>query len=145
MSSTTKPDAKVLAYRWGELQEEPSASTSIDDLMIDLTTAFIAAQATGEEERAECLDEVLEVLAEGIVKYEHPADQDLGAEMLAQAIAEIRTYYYLESGIPRAWAQETEASTNESGKPTGSSLDPDSVVLSRDLRSSRPVRGRRFV
>lgn len=99
MSTTVELVAEALAYRWGELQEKPPAF--IDDLMVDLTTALAAARQSGDEERAECLDEVLDVLAEGIYKYERQADEDFDEETLSRAIAEIRTYYYLESGIPR--------------------------------------------
>lgn len=96
MQSTTKPVARALAYRWGELQEEPPEF--IDDLMVDLATERLAAQRTGDETRVECLGELLDILAEGIVKYEHPDGPNLDGDVLADAIAGVRTYYYLQSG-----------------------------------------------
>lgn len=128
MFSTTKPVAKALAYRWGELQEQPPEF--IDDLMIDLTTAYVAAQRSGDEERAGCLDEILNVLAEGIVKYERPAGPDLGEEALGRAIAGLRTYYYLQSGIPRAEDQRTGKAAKRRRVPAGASLDHDGMALS---------------
>lgn len=99
MCNTTKPAAKALACRWGELQEK--APDFIDDLMADLTTEFAAAQKAGDERRAQTLDEILDILAEGIVKHEHPAGQDFSEDTLNRAIARVRTYYYLENGIPQ--------------------------------------------
>lgn len=93
--TTTKPIARALAYQWGEMQERPP--NFIDDLMIDLTEALTEAQASGNVERAQCLGEVLQILAEGIVKYEHPAGPALEGETLSRAVTELRTYYYLES------------------------------------------------
>lgn len=95
MPSVTKPVARALAYRWGELEEQPPAF--IDDLMVDLTRALRDAQAAREAARAECLDEVIEALAEGIVKYERESTEALDPETLASATAEIRAYYYKES------------------------------------------------
>ena len=106
MSSAVEFVAEALAYRWGELQERPPAF--IDELMIELTTALAAARQSGEEDRAECLDEVLDALAEGIYKYERQADEDFDEETLSRAIAEIRTCYYLRSGIPQVGIRERE-------------------------------------
>jgi hypothetical protein len=94
MSSPVKLVAEALAYRWGELQETPPEF--IGDLMIELTTALEAAHRSGEEERAECLDEVLDLLAEGIYKYEHRAGEEVEEERLDRAITEIRTYLLFE-------------------------------------------------
>ena len=106
MSSAVEFVAEALAYRWGELQEKPPAF--IDELMIELTTALAAARQSGEEDRAECLDEVLDALAEGIYKYERQADED--EETLSRAIAEIRTCYYLRSGTPQVGIRGREES-----------------------------------
>lgn len=128
MFSTTKPIAKALASRWGALQEEPPEF--IDDLMTDLTTAYVAARASGNEERAKGLDEVLDVLAEGIVRYERPAGPELGEEALGRAITRLRTYFYLQSGIPRAEGQGTTGKTVKRRRvPVGASLDRDGAVL----------------
>ena len=115
MSSAVEFVAEALAYRWGELQEKPPAF--IDDLMIELTTALAAARRSGDENRAECLDEVLDALAEGIYKYERQAEGDFDEETLSRAIAEIRTYYYLKNGIPRVEAREREESLKRSTEP----------------------------
>ena len=121
MSSAVEFVAEALAYRWGELQEKPPAF--IDELMIELTTALAAARQSGEEDRAECLDEVLDALAEGIYKYERQADED--EETLSRAIAEIRTHYYLESGIPRVEIREREESPKRSTEPVRIFSDRD--------------------
>ena len=115
MSSTVELIAEAFAYRWGELQEKPPAF--IDDLMIELTVALAAARRSGDGNRAECLDEVLDALAEGICKYERQADGDFDEETLSRAIAEIRTYYYLESGIPRVEVRGREESPKRSMEP----------------------------
>lgn len=105
MSSTVRRTANSLSYRWGEMQEDPPEF--IDDLMIKLTTALVGARQSGEVSRAECLDEVLDVLAEGIYKYEHQGAEDVEEKILTRAVSEIRTYYrlrsnyYLESGSPK--------------------------------------------
>ena len=125
MSSTVELAAKTLAYRWGELQEKPPAF--IDELMIELTTALAAARQSGEEDRAECLDEVLDALAEGIYKYERQADED--EETLSRAIAEIRTHYYLESGIPRIEIREREESPKRSTEPVRIFSDRDKIPM----------------
>ena len=121
MSSAVEFVAEALAYRWGELQEKPPAF--IDELMIELTTALAAARQSGEEDRAECLDEVLDALAEGIYKYERQADED--EETLSRAIAEIRTHYYLESGIPRIEIRERKESPKRSTEPVRIFSDRD--------------------
>ena len=125
MSSAVEFVAEALAYRWGELQEKPPAF--IDDLMIELTTALAAARQSGEEDRAECLDEVLDALAEGIYKYERQADED--EETLSRAIAEIRTHYYLESGIPRVEIREREESPKRSTEPVRIFSDRDKIPM----------------
>lgn len=96
IESTVRPVAEALAYRWGKHQKRPP--DFIDDLMIDLTTELLLLQKAGDEKRAECLDAVLDVLAEGIIKFEHSAGQDLEEEALDRAINRLRTCYYLESG-----------------------------------------------
>lgn len=93
MSNITKPVAHALAFRWGELQEEPPAF--IDDLMIDLTEALLEAESTGNEARSKCLDEVLDALAQGIAK--HQTSQVLDAETLGRSIRQIRACYYRKS------------------------------------------------
>jgi AcrR family transcriptional regulator len=125
MSSAVEFVAEALAYRWGELQEKPPAF--IDELMIELTTALAAARQSGEEDRAECLDEVLDALAEGIYKYERQADED--EETLSRAIAEIRTHYYLESGIPRIEIREREESPKRSTEPVRIFSDRDKIPM----------------
>ena len=125
MSSAVEFVAEALAYRWGELQERPPAF--IDELMIELTTALAAARQSGEEDRAECLDEVLDALAEGIYKYERQADED--EETLSRAIAEIRTHYYLESGIPRVEIREREESPKRSTEPVRIFSDRDKIPM----------------
>lgn len=125
MSSAVEFVAEALAYRWGELQEKPPAF--IDELMIELTTALAAARQSGEEDRAECLDEVLDALAEGIYKYERQADED--EETLSRAIAEIRTHYYLESGIPRVEIREREESPKRSTEPVRIFSDRDKIPM----------------
>ena len=125
MSSAVEFVAEALAYRWGELKEKPPAF--IDELMIELTTALAAARQSGEEDRAECLDEVLDSLAEGIYKYERQADED--EETLSRAIAEIRTYYYLESGIPRVEIREREESPKRSTEPVRIFSDRDKIPM----------------
>ena len=125
MSSAVEFVAEALAYRWGELQEKPPAF--IDELMIELTTALAAARQSGEEDRAECLDEVLDALAEGIYKYERQADED--EETLSRAIAEIRTHYYLESGIPRIEIREREESPKRSTEPVRIFSDRDKTPM----------------
>ena len=125
MSSAVEFVAEALAYRWGELQEKPPAF--IDELMIELTTALAAARQSGEEDRAECLDEVLDALAEGIYKYERQADED--EETLSRAIAEIRTHYYLESGILRIEIREREESPKRSTEPVRIFSDRDKIPM----------------
>jgi AcrR family transcriptional regulator len=125
MSSAVEFVAEALAYRWGELQEKPPAF--IDELMIELTTALAAARQSGEEDRAECLDEVLDALAEGIYKYERQADED--EETLSRAIAEIRTHYYLESGIPRIEIRERKESPKRSTEPVRIFSDRDKIPM----------------
>ena len=135
MSSAVEFVAEALAYRWGELQERPPAF--IDELMIELTTALAAARQSGEEDRAECLDEVLDALAEGIYKYERQADED--EETLSRAIAEIRTHYYaiaeirthyyLESGIPRIEIRERKESPKRSTEPVRIFSDRDKIPM----------------
>ena len=125
MSSAVEFVAEALAYRWGELQEKPPAF--IDELMIELTTALAAARQSGEEDRAECLDEVLDALAEGIYKYERQADED--EETLSRVIAEIRTHYYLESGIPRIEIREREESPKRSTEPVRIFSDRDKTPM----------------
>ena len=127
MSSTVELAAKTLAYRWGELQEKPPAF--IDELMIELTTALAAARQSGEEDRAECLDEVLDALAEGIYKYERRTDGNIDEATLNRAIAEIRTYYYLESGIPRVEIREREESPKRSTEPVRIFSDRDKIPM----------------
>ena len=127
MSSAVEFVAEALAYRWGELQEKPPAF--IDELMIELTTALAAARQSGEEDRAECLDEVLDALAEGIYKYERQADEDFDEETLSRAIAEIRTHYYLESGIPRIETREREESPKRSTEPVRIFSDRDKIPM----------------
>lgn len=129
MSNTVKRVAEALAYRWGELQEQPPRF--IDDLMIELTTALDAARRSGNEERVEYLDEVLDLLAEGIYKYEHRAGQNVEEERLDRAITEIRTYYYLESGIPRAEAPGPKGIKEGQSKVTRvfSNRDEISIIL----------------
>ena len=127
MSSAVEFVAEALAYRWGALQEKPPAF--IDELMIELTTALAAARQSGEEDRAECLDEVLDALAEGIYKYERQADEDFDEETLSRAIAEIRTHYCLESGIPRAEIQEREESPKRSTEPVRIFSDRDKTPM----------------
>ena len=125
MSSAVEFVAEALAYRWGELQEKPPAF--IDELMIELTTALAVARQSGEEDRAECLDEVLDALAEGIYKYERQADED--EETLSRAIAEIRTHYYLESGIPRIEIRERKESPKRSTEPVRIFSDRDKIPM----------------
>lgn len=125
MSSAVEFVAEALAYRWGELQEKPPAF--IDELMIELTTALAAARQSGEEDRAECLDEVLDALAEGIYKYERQADED--EETLSRAIAEIRTHYYLESGISRIEIRERKESPKRSTEPVRIFSDRDKIPM----------------
>lgn len=67
--------------------------------MIDLTEAMADAEATGDEVRAECLDEVLEALARGIVNHHRRGDRDVNEETLNRAIEEIRAYCYRESDL----------------------------------------------
>ncbi len=97
-SSTAKPVAHALAFRWGELLEAPP--DFIDDLMVDLTEALAEAEAAGNDVRAECLDEVLDALAQGIVKYHRHSAGHFDEETLGRAIGEIRAYYYRESDLP---------------------------------------------
>jgi hypothetical protein len=97
-SSTAKPVAHALAFRWGELLEAPPAF--IDDLMVDLTEALAEAEADGDEIRTECLDEVLDALAQGIVKYHRHSAGHFDEKTLDRAIGEIRSYYYRESDLP---------------------------------------------
>ena len=127
MSSAVEFVAEALAYRWGELQERPPAF--IDELMIEITTALAAARQSGEEDRAECLDEVLDALAEGIYKYERQADEDFDEETLSRAIAEIRTHYCLESGIPRVEIREREESPKRSTEPVRIFSDRDKIPM----------------
>ena len=126
MSSTVELAAKTLAYRWGELQEKPPAF--IDELMIELTTALAAARQSGEEDRAECLDEVLDALAEGVYKYEHRADGNLDEATLDRAIAEIRTCYYLRSGIPQVGIRGRGESLRRR-EPVGIFPDRDKIPM----------------
>lgn len=126
MPSTVKLVAEALAYRWGELQETPPEF--IGDLMIELIMALDTAQRSGDEERAECLDEVLDALAEGIYRYEHQADPDVGKETLDRAITEIRTYYYLKSGIPKGEAQGLERAGGEQKGTVDISVDRDQIA-----------------
>jgi len=129
MSSIPKLVAEALAYRWGELREKPP--TFIDDLMVELTMALAAARESGNEERAVCLDEVLDALAEGIYKYEHQAGQDVGEKTLGRAIAEIRTYYYLKSsipGLPGLEARELGTLAKEQG-PVDILLDREEIAM----------------
>ncbi|PSQ84986.1 MAG: hypothetical protein BRD42_10530 [Bacteroidetes bacterium QS_3_64_15] len=126
MSSTVELAAKTLAYRWGELQEKPPAF--IDELMIELTTALVAARQSGEEDRAECLDEVLDALAEGIYKYERRADGNLDEATLSRAIAEIRTCYYLRSGIPQVGIRGRGESPRRR-EPVGVFPDRDKIPM----------------
>lgn len=100
MPRVTKAFAKALAYRWGDLKERHPHL--IRDLMTELTAAFAVARKSGHERWADHLDEVLDILAGGIVRHEHPAGRDLGEETLERAIAGVRAYYYLESDIPKA-------------------------------------------
>lgn len=109
MSSITKPVAQALSYRWGELEEEPPEV--IHDLMVDLTRALEEAEAEGEADRAECLDEVIEDLAEGIVKHEWDSTETIDQDTLASATAEIRAYYYKESSIRPAPARGAQEET----------------------------------
>ena len=127
MSSPVKLVAEALAYRWGELQETPPEF--IGDLMVELTTALEAAHRSGEEERAECLDEVLDLLAEGIYKYEHGAGEEVEEERLDRAIAEIRTYYYLKSGILRGKASGAEGTEPKQSKPAEMLSDRDEISI----------------
>lgn len=126
MTSITEPVAHALAFRWGELQEEPPAF--IDDLMIDLTEALAEAEAAGNEARAACLDEVLDALAQGIAKHERPADQEVDEDTLGRAIAEIRAYYYQESDLPGA--RELGAGASAETGSLGASLDAGDSPLS---------------
>ena len=126
MSSAVEFVAEALAYRWGELQEKPPAF--IDELMIELTTALAAARQSGEEDRAECLDEVLDALAEGIYKYECQADEDFDEETLSRAIAEIRTCYYLRSGIPQVGIRGRGESLRRR-EPVGIFPDRDKIPM----------------
>lgn len=107
MYSITSSVAKALAYRWGELQEEPPEF--IDELMIDLTRALAESQQAGDEEQAKCLGEVLDALAEGIVKYENPAGPELDGETLRRSVVELRTYYYLKAAQRKGGQREKEA------------------------------------
>ena len=50
--------------------------TFVDDLMVDLTEALSEAEAAGDETRAECLDEVLDALTQGIAKHQRPDADD---------------------------------------------------------------------
>ena len=127
MSSAVEFVAEALAYRWGELKEKPPAF--IDELMIELTTALAAARQSGEEDRAECLDEVLDALAEGVYKYEHRADGNLDETTLNRAIAEIRTFYYLRSGIPQVGIREREESPKRSTEPVRIFSDRDKTPM----------------
>lgn len=126
MPSTVKLVAEALAYRWGELQETPPEF--IGDLMIEFTTALDEAQRSGNKERAECLDEVLDDLAEGIYRYKHEADPDVGADTLDRAITEIRTYYYLKSGIPKGEAQGLERIGKTQKEAVKISVDRDQIA-----------------
>lgn len=127
MHSTTKPIAKALAYRWGELQEEPP--NFIDNLMIDLTRELVAARESGETERAQCLDDIIRMLAEGIVKYEHSARRPLKGEALEQAVVELRTYYYLETGLPRNGQESPDEGSGRPKRPAGARARPDAPAL----------------
>lgn len=97
--STVTSVAEDLSHRWGELQERPPEF--IDELMIDLTTELVSVRNAGDEDRAGSLNEILDVLAEGIIKSEHGPDQELEEDTLERAIECLRTYYYLKTGIPR--------------------------------------------
>lgn len=119
--------AETLAYRWGELQEAPPRF--IDELMIELTGTLDAARRAGNEERVECLDEVLDLLAEGIYKYEHRAGQEVEEDRLDRAITEIRTYYYLKSGIPRIEASGPEGTGKEQSELGGSFFDRENSII----------------
>lgn len=113
MPRTAKLVAQALAYRWGELQETPPQF--VDDLMIELTGALEKARRNGEKERAECLDHVLDVLAEGIYRYHSRAGQDV-EETLDRAISELRTYYFLKSGIPTTAGRGPKKSGEKQGQ-----------------------------
>lgn len=126
MRNVTKTVAKALAYHWGELQERHPDLTH--ELMTGLTTALAAAQTSGDGKRAERLDEVLDILAEGIVKCEHPTGRDLG-DVLERTIAGIRTYYYLVSCIPRAEKRVSEMLKKERRVSAGVPLDRGSTTL----------------
>jgi len=96
--STAEPVAHALAFRWGELLEAPPAF--IDDLMVDLTEALAEAEAAGDKTRAECLDEVLDALAQGIAKHQRPDADGFDEETLSRAIGEIRAHYYRKNDLP---------------------------------------------
>lgn len=100
MSTVTEPVAHALAYRWGELQEEPPEF--LDDLMIDLTEALLEARRSENDTRAECLDEVLDALAQGIAKHQRRDVQDFDEETLGRAIGEIRSHYHQKADFPGA-------------------------------------------
>lgn len=87
--------------------------------MIELTAALDATRRSGNEERAECLTEVPDLLAEGIYVYEHRAGQDMEEKRLDRAMTAIRTCYHLKSGIPRADALGTGGIREGPGKSTG--------------------------
>ena len=106
-SSTAEPAARTLSFRWGELLAAPPAF--INDLMVDLAEALIEAKAAGDKTRAECLDAVLDALAEGIVKHQRPDADDLDERTLRRAIGEIRAHYHQKSGRPTAGNWEAEA------------------------------------
>lgn len=96
-STTAGPVAHALAFRWGELQETPP--DFIDDLMVDLTEALAEAEAAGNDVRAGCLDEVLDALAQGIVKYHRRSAGHFDEETLGRAIREIRAHYSQKSDV----------------------------------------------
>ena len=95
--STTEPVAHALAFRWGELLVAPP--TFVDDLMVDLTEALSEAEAAGDETRAECLDEVLDALTQGIAKHQRSDADDFDEETLSRAIGEIRAHYRQKSDL----------------------------------------------
>lgn len=103
MFSVTTPAARALAHRWGELDEEPPEF--VDDLMVDLTAALAEAETAGQRARAECLDDVLDALAEGIVKHDRPVDGGFDEVSLSSAVADLRAYYYEEHARRRGRVQ----------------------------------------
>lgn len=88
--------------------------------MVDLTRDLEGAEAAGDGERADCLDEVIEALAEGVVKHEWLSAETIDQETLASATAEIRAYYYKESRMSEARSGGEPGDARRSSAPRDS-------------------------